>query len=287
MNEREDALRELGRIVTERRENAGMTLEAVFDRTRIRPEYLRGIEEGDYTDFPEPVYVKGFIRTYLKVIGAEDLLEDFNEQIDHNDHSRPSAKKEKENVARNMGNILGNGSSVPEGFKSASHAGLFLVLIAALIGTGAYVWYAIRNGGIDFKNLKLFNFNGGGGISQEVSSDVDINITVEDVVISDDVVSEEPEAEPEPEITPSLEIHAVNDVWLSVAFGDAAPVYRRTLKRGEVMRWDLKEDARVVFGRPTAAQVILNGQDLGVVNPRAKKAETYTYSPSGDYRKIK
>ncbi|MBQ7559325.1 MAG: helix-turn-helix domain-containing protein [Synergistaceae bacterium] len=286
MTDRNEALKELGRVVTERRENAGITLETVFDRTRIRPEYLRGIEEGDYTDFPEPVYIKGFIRTYLKVIGAEDLLDDFNALIDRTEHSKSSYRKDHAAV----GNVLGNGSSMPEGFKAASHLGLFIVLIAALIGTGIYVWYALNSGGIDLKNLKFFSFSGNGEntITQEtLSNDIDINEAVfENVELSDDVlVSEEPE--PEPEITPSLEIHAVNDVWLSVSFGDSAPVYRRTLKRGEVMRWDLKETARVLFGRPTAAQVILNGEDLGVVNPRAKKAETYTYSPDGNYRKIK
>ena len=286
MTDRNEALKELGRVVTERRENAGITLETVFDRTRIRPEYLRGIEEGDYTDFPEPVYVKGFIRTFLKVINAEDLLEDFNAQLDRTENSKASHSHKKENA-----NVLGNGSSMPEGFKSASHIGLFIVLIAALIGTGVYVWYAFSSGGIDLKNMKFFNFSDGGEntLTQENNLPADTavsEVVIEDVVLSEDaVVSEEPE--PEPEITPSLEIHAVNDVWLSVSFGDASPVYRRTLKRGEVMRWDLKETARVLFGRPTAAQVILNGEDLGVVNPRAKKAETYTYSPDGNYRKIK
>ena len=52
-------------MITERRESLGMTLETVFDRTKIRPEYLRGIEEGDYKNFPEVVYIKGFVRTYL------------------------------------------------------------------------------------------------------------------------------------------------------------------------------------------------------------------------------
>lgn len=285
MNERNDALKELGRIVTERRESAGMTLEAVFERTRIRPEYLRGIEEGDYTDFPEPVYVKGFIRTYLKLIGAEDLLEDFHEQLDRSEHPK------KEIGARNINNILGNGSSMPEGFKPASHFWLFLVLISALIGTGAYVWYAMSNGGFDLKNLKLFSFsNSGNVLSQEVlSNDLDLEVSgveIESVTLSEEpVISEEPE--PEPEVKPSLEIHAVNDVWLSVSFGNEQPVFRRTLKRGDMLRWEFEEPARVLFGRPTAAQVILNGQDLGIVNSRGKKAETYTYNPDGTYRKIK
>ena len=291
MTERDDALKDLGRIVTERRENAGMTLEAVFDKTRIRPEYLRGIEEGDYTDFPEPVYVKGFIRTYLKVIGAEDLLEDFNAQLHRSEHSHTGSGAKKEISSRNVANVLSNGSSMPEGFKPVSHFWLFLVLIAALAGTGTYVWYAMNNGGLDLKNLKFFNFEGSGIMSSESSSsDLEVSVTeIEDVTISDDAenLEAEEELEPEPEVKPSLEIHAINDVWLSVSFGNAQPVYRRTLKSGEVMRWDLGEPARVVFGRPTAAQVILNGQDLGIVNPKAKKAETYIYNADGTFKKVK
>ena len=291
MTDRNEALKELGRILTERRESAGMTLEAVFDKTRIRPEYLRGIEEGDYTDFPEPVYIRGFIRTYLKVIGAEDLLDDFNAQLEYKDS--PHIVK-KESSGRNVANVLNNGSSVPEGFKPVSHFWLFLVLVAALAGTGIYVWYAVNSGGLDLKNMKLFNFSGSGSlVTPEVSSgDIEVSITeIEDVTISEDPgtseIEEEEEPAPEPEIKPSLEIHALNDVWLSVSFGNAQPSYRRTLKRGEMMHWDLGEPARVVFGRPNAAQVILNGKDLGVVNPKAKKAETYTYNSDGTYTKIK
>ena len=291
MTERDDALKELGRIVTERRENAGMTLEAVFDKTRIRPEYLRGIEEGDYTDFPEPVYVKGFIRTYMKLIGAEDLIEDFYARLSVSEHSRDfSGTARKENATRSVANVLDNGTSAPEGFRPVSHFWLFFVLIAALAGTGIYVWYAVNNGGLDLKNLKLFNF--GGNLSSDIASgDIDVSVTeiVEDVVLSDDPGTseiEEEESEPEPEIKPSLEIHAINDVWLSVSFGSSQPVYRRTLKRGESMRWDLEEPAKVVIGRPTAAQIILNGKDLGVPNPKAKKAETYVYNADGTFYQV-
>lgn len=291
MTERDDALKELGRIVTERRESAGMTLEAVFDKTRIRPEYLRGIEEGDYTDFPEPVYVKGFIRTYMKVIGAEDLIEDFYARLSSGEHS--GAAKKDPAGSHNVARVLDNGTSAPEGFRQVSHFWLFFVLIAALAGTGTYVWYAVNSGGLDLKNLKLFNFNNSAVNPEYLSNDVNVSVTevIEDVVISNDPGTEEirePEPEPEPEIKPSLELHAVNDVWLSVSFGNAQPVYRRTLKRGDVMRWDLKDEpAKVLIGRPTSVQVILNGKDLGVPNPKAKKSETYIYRADGTYEKIK
>lgn len=277
-------------MITERREALGMTLETVFDRTKIRPEYLRGIEAGDYKNFPETVYIKGFVRTYLKLIGAEDLQDDFMAQLERSLSSpQPSHKKTPDTrPQKNMAGILGNGSSMPRGFKPASHFWLFLVLILALAGTGAYVWYAVSYGGLDLRNLKLFSFSGGNNPvmpSEFLSSDMtpssgDIAASVP--------VSEEPAVseEPQPEITPYLEIHAVNDVWLSVSFGGGQPTFRRTMKRGEVMRWDLNAQARVVIGRPTAAQIILNGKDLGIANPTARRSETYLYNPDGTYSTV-
>ena len=290
MTEHDDSLKELGRMLRERRENIGMTLETVFDRTKIRPEYLKGIEAGDYKDFPEVVYIKGFVRTYLKLVGAEDMQDEYMAQLDRLQPGSAgvSRKQESRPKPKSMNNILGSGSSMPKGFKPASHFWLFLVLVLALVGTGVYVWYAVSYGGLDIKNLKLFSFSGIGGPvngSSGLSGDIDLAFDGDAVNVSLDLSGDEEDEEEETEENPTLEIHAINDVWLSVAFGNAKPSFRRTLRRGEVMRWDLTAPARVVIGRPTAAQVILNGQDLGIVNPAAKKSETYIYNPDGTYRR--
>ena len=281
-------------MITERRESLGMTLETVIDRTKIRPEYLRGIEEGDYKNFPEVVYIKGFVRTYLKLIGAEDMQDDFMNQLERLQPSQQTQKighkkqPEPKQKPKNMNSILGNGSSMPQGFKPTSHFWLFLVLVLALVGTAAYVWYAVSYGGLDLRNLKLFSFSGRNGAvtpAEFLSNDVNITSSndIQSVPVSpDETISEEPEPEPEP----YLEIHAVNDVWLSVSFGGGQPVFRRTLKRGESMRWDLEQQARVVIGRPTAAQIILNGKDLGIANPSARRSETYLYNPDGTYSTV-
>ena len=293
MIEQNDALIELGQEAAKRRESIGMTIEAVFDRTKIRPEYLRGIETGNYTGFPEVVYIKGFVRTYLKLIGAEDLQDDFMHELDRLDNTK-SSRKQDFKQQKNINDILGNGSEVPQGFKPPSHFWLFLVLIAALVGTGAYVWYAITYGGFDPKTFSFFKFgsNNTNTTPPAIISSGDLGVIVDDEIQSvtlseDETVSEEPEPEPEPEPAPYIEIHAIRDVWMSVAFGNAQPIYRRTLKRGESMRWDLTDYARINFGRPSAAQVILNGKDLGIVNPSAKKSESYIYNPDGTFRRTR
>ena len=103
-----------------------------------------------------------------------------------------------------------------------------------------------------------------------------------------EIIVPEPEPQPEPEPLPpppSLEIRAVSDVWMKVTIGDKV-LFSKTLKKGSVVSWDLPAQAKVSYGRPNAASVTLNGKGLGVVNPKAKRSETYLYLPDGSHRKL-
>ncbi|MDE2886847.1 MAG: helix-turn-helix domain-containing protein [Gemmatimonadota bacterium] len=52
------------------RESSGMSLEELFERTRINPDYLRAIESGNYDVLPE-IYVRLFIKKYAQEIGLD------------------------------------------------------------------------------------------------------------------------------------------------------------------------------------------------------------------------
>lgn len=63
-------MRELGIFLRQAREDKQMTLTEVADITKIRQAYLEAIEAGDLDSLPEdPVYVRGFLRIYAKVLG--------------------------------------------------------------------------------------------------------------------------------------------------------------------------------------------------------------------------
>ena len=277
-SDRDEALRELGRLVSERREEARLLLEDVYERTRIRVDFLRGIEKGDYTGFPDLVYTKGFVRTYLRVIGAEDLQEPFMGWLNRSMPRGPETPT----------NVLGNGTSPTRGFKPVSHFWLFLVLLTALIGTGVYVWYVWSSGGLSldaFRTMRSEDPTLLALTSGDVSGD---NKEVENNLASMEIIVPEPEPQPEPEPLPpppSLEIRAVSDVWMKVTIGDKV-LFSKTLKKGSVVSWDLPAQAKVSYGRPNAASVTLNGKGLGVVNPKAKRSETYLYLPDGSHRKL-
>ncbi len=64
-------MEELGELFTTARQEAGLSLEDVYHRTRISMYVLEGLESGDTAKLPHPVYTKGFIRSYAKLLGLD------------------------------------------------------------------------------------------------------------------------------------------------------------------------------------------------------------------------
>jgi len=56
------------------REAKGLSLQDIFERTRISVANLDAIESGQYHLLPAPVYVRTFIKTYAQMIGADSQI---------------------------------------------------------------------------------------------------------------------------------------------------------------------------------------------------------------------
>ncbi len=50
------------------RESQKLALHEVADWTKIRGDHLRALEEGNYSVFSAPVYIRGFVRTYATIL---------------------------------------------------------------------------------------------------------------------------------------------------------------------------------------------------------------------------
>ncbi|EHJ46750.1 transcriptional regulator, XRE family [Solidesulfovibrio carbinoliphilus subsp. oakridgensis] len=72
-------LRELGTILREERERQGLTIEDVSDKIKITRSCLTAIEEGNQSVLPHPVYAKGFIKNYARLLGVDQ--EEFNRRL--------------------------------------------------------------------------------------------------------------------------------------------------------------------------------------------------------------
>ena len=62
-----------GSILVTLRELAGVSQVEIQERTKILLEYIRGMENNRFDALPQVVYVKGFIRSYLRYLNVPNL----------------------------------------------------------------------------------------------------------------------------------------------------------------------------------------------------------------------
>lgn len=66
-----DEIKVIGEMFREKRQEMNLSLKEVENATSIRMVYLQGIEEGEISQFPSPIYVLGFIRQYACFLGFD------------------------------------------------------------------------------------------------------------------------------------------------------------------------------------------------------------------------
>jgi DnaJ-class molecular chaperone len=62
-----------GSILVRLREIVGVSQQEVQERTKISLEYIRGMENNRFDRLPQVVYVKGFMRSYLRYLNVPEL----------------------------------------------------------------------------------------------------------------------------------------------------------------------------------------------------------------------
>ena len=75
---------EIGAYLKEERKRQGLSLEDVQEKTKISLNSLEAIEEGQVSELPHPVYVKGFIKNYAQLLGidAREMIGGFTQSVE-------------------------------------------------------------------------------------------------------------------------------------------------------------------------------------------------------------
>ena len=72
----------VGEALAEARYRAGLTVDEVSERTRIREAVIRGIEQDDYDACGGDLYVRGYVRAIAGAIGidAQPLIREYDQR---------------------------------------------------------------------------------------------------------------------------------------------------------------------------------------------------------------
>ena len=69
----------VGEFFRQVRETKGLTVDEVSSKTRIRSDFVKALEEGNFSKLPDQVFARGFVRSYARSLGLdeEDAIQRF------------------------------------------------------------------------------------------------------------------------------------------------------------------------------------------------------------------
>ena len=243
----------IGTILRHERERRGLSMQEVFESTKITVLNVEALELDRFESFPNKVYARAFLRDYANFLDIDSgaLLQRYESEW----FVTPIVEAQQVPVKR----------------KNVAAWTMVFVLIIAIIG-GAYIWLAYYSEDTTIDDIA--------SLIQGVSSnDTDeSNNTLEKVEppllpapnpIPDDVMTVKPVAPPvvKPTVAPEkpvtglvLTVSALKqNVWIRVTGDGDKQLFQQELKPGQTKSWNAKHKFKIRCGRLHAVQVKLNG----------------------------
>jgi cytoskeleton protein RodZ len=62
----------VGEFFKQVRETKGLTVDEVAAKTRIRADFVKALEDGNFAKLPDQVFAKGFVRSYARSLGLDE-----------------------------------------------------------------------------------------------------------------------------------------------------------------------------------------------------------------------
>jgi cytoskeletal protein RodZ len=62
----------IGEFFRQVRETKGLTIDEVASKTRIRTDFVKALEDGNFAQLPDQVFARGFVRSYARSLGLDE-----------------------------------------------------------------------------------------------------------------------------------------------------------------------------------------------------------------------
>jgi transcriptional regulator with XRE-family HTH domain len=227
----------VGEYLRQKREDAGLSLKDISEITRIRTEYLKALENEDFSKIPGEVFIKGYIRAYLHALsldpeeGINLYLEDVRKDLPVEPHIKESKWQQ---------------------FRSAH---LLIAGIIVLITAGAFLYGLFSREKVE--TLVEPETKPSEVLVQELERPKGLPLPISPVEV----------AEADYTNKHVLEINTIEETWIYLKI-DNDLSYSMLLKPGETKRWTAKEGFFLKIGNAGGINIAFDGQMLGAPGKR-------------------
>lgn len=216
----------LGSALRSAREAAGISVDQLAARTRIRGSLIRDLERDRFDSAGGATYARGHIRAISQVLGVDagELLREFDSQIE-TDERTINAK------------LADNNATPDKSFRRPVSWKALAGIAAGIIAVALTVQGVISTTNIFSKT--------GSPTAQQKNNEPTVVATKTSGV--------------------TLQFEGVNGLsWVSITDSTDAPVFSGMIKAGDVRTFSDNQLLHAVIGNGGAVKLSLNGQDLGV-----------------------
>ena len=261
----EHVKREIGEEIAHAREKKGKTIEEIAETTRINPDYLRKIEQGDFEFLPRP-YVVAYIKTFAGMVGlpgealvqkwkdAETALIESVDETDEEQLARLAKSGLEEELKKKMApprryykELLGGGGIV------------FVVLLMLM--------YFSSN---PKESSRASAEQAAGSTQTEQIKEIPFEQMLRESEARAQRVEMGPAQQPRkplPRRSPLvLTLKATESVWMKIII-DGVEESEYTFQAGNEYLWEANESFQLIIGNAGGVRLHLNGKDLGAIGP--------------------
>lgn len=231
----------LGKYLREAREARGIDLRDAAQHTRIGINYLKALEEENFAKLPGAVFVRGFLKNYVKFLHLDE-----SEAVKRYEELRQPQVGPSVGVAKANDRVQQHPTEVVHEQETAPKPKAPLE---------PFVWAA----GILIA-LILFLFTGLPERHQGEVRPAAAPTPADQIVPPVSAPASKPEKL-------YLDVVALENTWLLVRT-DISPQKKTVLKKGESLIWSADERFQLSYARASAIKLTLNGRELAVNEPQ-------------------
>jgi cytoskeleton protein RodZ len=268
----EDKRESIGHYLKKLRGQLGFTLQDISSKTKISLAYLEFLENEEFSSLPNEVFIKGFLRSYAKVLGLSEMevLERFQQWKFSHETSGPPMTERQDGGSEEGGPSwphiqLDKIKSLYETRRGFHKTLLFNLLIGAVIILGGIILFSKRN--IVETQLKEEE-----ALSSKMNSPVLSSAVAPTTALSTSFIGSNIDKSDKPVVkaTPlRLTVQAIERSWISVVVDDGV-TKEFSLHPEDKITLEAEKKFLLNIGNAGGVQLTLNGKPMG---PYGKKGE--------------
>ena len=252
------AAQELGALLKAKRTEKNIAIGEVAERLKFSAKQIESLESGDYKGLPEPIFVKGFIKTYGRFLGldTDQVTSLLNEVFPSQVSAVPAATATENQTSLNFQDQK-KSKSFPRW--------LPLVVVAALVVGAVYLWQSKsteQNRQQEKSTLEV------GDVAQPqlATDNVQVVPMKASATASAPVSASAPAAASAVVADGSIQIKVRYRSNLIVTDADGTPLHSGIVASNSSHQFKGKAPYQVRIGYATGSEISFNGQAIDIKN---------------------